>query len=132
MGYFVYIYLSIYLSIYISISIYIYICTSVLHHIQERKGLIKSWKLQLNLSSFKWLETRRSILMSWIPIGLWQLETELGHGCKAYKLILLERYKILRRFRYDNNSRWKEGLFQKVMCSVEEEMLQIFFMVWKT
>ena len=45
---------------------------------QLREGFIFSWKLRLNLCSLKWVRRSLSLVISLIPLGLWQ--SEFGKG----------------------------------------------------
>ena len=62
-------------------------------------GLIESWKLSLNLCSFKWLKQSRSRVISLILLGLWQLQTELGAGLMDRRIFFLnvDKFSELRR-----------------------------------
>ena len=48
----------------------------------------------LNLCSLKWLKSRRSRVISLVPLGLWQLYTELAAGLINYRIFLLNIRKL--------------------------------------
>ena len=57
-------------------------------------GLIKSWKLCLNLNSLEWLKHSRSRLISLVLLGLWKLKTELGAGLMDQRIFFLNIDKL--------------------------------------
>ena len=58
------------------------------------KGFKDSWKLCLNLCSLKRLKPRGSRVISLIPLGLWQLYTELAAGLKNWRIFFLNVRKL--------------------------------------
>ena len=62
---------------------------------QLGKGFKDSWKLCLNLCSLKRLKPRRSRVISLIPLGLWQVYTELAAGLKNWRIFFLNVRKLL-------------------------------------
>ena len=61
---------------------------------QLHKGLIESWKLWLNLCSLKLLKPSRSGVISLTPLGLWQLQIELGAGLIKWRIFFLNIDKL--------------------------------------
>ena len=57
----------------------------------KQRGLRQSWKLCLNLCSWKWLKPRHNLFISLIPIGLWQLQMLFGLGNMNFKTLLLKK-----------------------------------------
>ena len=62
---------------------------------QQQIGFKQSRKLCLNLWSLRWLKPNLSLVISFIPIGLWQLKVLLGVGRMNCKLLFLKRAKLL-------------------------------------
>ena len=53
-----------------------------------------SWKFCLHLYSLKWLKLTRSHVINLIPLGLWQLYTELAAGLKNWRIFFLNVRKL--------------------------------------
>ena len=70
---------------------------------QLHKGFKNSWKLCLNLCSLKWLKPRRSRVISLIPLGLWQLYTELAVGLIKWRIFFLNVRKLSELQRLGSN-----------------------------
>ena len=61
---------------------------------QQQIGFKQSRKLCLNLWSLRWLEPNLSLVISFIPIGLWQLKILLGVGRMNRKMLFLTRARL--------------------------------------
>ena len=62
---------------------------------QLHKGFIVSWKLCLNLCSLKWLRPSLSLVISLIPLGLWQSKEEFGGGRMKLSIFFLKTEILL-------------------------------------
>ena len=63
---------------------------------QQQIGYKQSRKLCLNLWSLRWLKPNLSLVISFIPVGLWQLKVLLGVGRMNCKNALLQKSKTFR------------------------------------
>ena len=61
---------------------------------QQQIGFKQSRKLCLNLWSLRSLKPNLSLVISFIPIGLWQLEVLLGVGWMNWKMFFFKRAKL--------------------------------------
>ena len=61
---------------------------------QQQIGFKQSRKLCLNLWSLRWLKPNLSLVISFIPIGLWQLKVLLGVGRMNCKMLFLKRARL--------------------------------------
>ena len=86
-------------------------------------GLIKSWKLCLNLSSLKWLKHSRSRLIGLVLLGLWQLKTELETGVTDQRIFFRNIDKLLELRRPGC------GLFHSEIVKGRKEFLKKLFYV---
>ena len=62
--------------------------------LQQQIGFKQSRKLCLNLWSLRWLKPNLSLVISFIPIGLWQLKVLLRVGCMNCKMLFLKRARL--------------------------------------
>ena len=58
---------------------------------QQQIGFKQSRKLCLNLCSRRWIKPKPSLVISFIPIGLWQLKVLLGVGHINCKMLFWKR-----------------------------------------
>ena len=70
---------------------------------QLHTGFEDFWKLCLNLCSLKWLKPRRRCVISLIPLGLWQLYTELAASLINWKIFFLNTRKLSELRRVGSN-----------------------------
>ena len=61
---------------------------------QQQIGFKQSRKLCWDLWSLRWLKLNLSLVISFTPIGLWQLEVLLGVGCMNWKMFFFKRAKL--------------------------------------
>ena len=61
-----------------------------LSFLQQHKGYTESWKLRLNLCSFKWLKPILRRLRSFSPNGLFMLKTLLEFGLMKFNNCILK------------------------------------------
>ena len=122
----------------------------------KQNGFRVSWKLSLNLGSFKGLRQKRSLVRYLIPLLLWQLTALLGHALVNYNILLLKMRRLAALGRLGSNKLYSitvDGLFysmiadgiksfEKIMFGMKHNnficifgiILQIFLLVlyWKT
>ena len=61
---------------------------------QQQSGFKHSRKFCLNLWSLRWLKPNLRLVISFIPIGLWQLKVLLGVGRMNCKMLFWKRARI--------------------------------------
>ena len=61
---------------------------------QQQIGFKQSRKLCLNLWSLRWLKPNLSLIISFIPIRLWQLKVLLGVGLMNCAMFFLKRARL--------------------------------------
>ena len=102
---------------------------------QQQIGFKQSRKLCLNLWSLRWFKRNLSLVISLIPIGLWQLKVLLEVGCMNCKILFLKRAKrseLLNTFVKIiplNYSERKERVLKKVCLTLNIGMLSILFLI---
>ena len=104
---------------------------------QQQIGFKQSRKLCLNLWSLKWFKRNLNLVISLIPIGLWQLKVLLEVGCMNCK-IQNPFLKKSETFRTPNTfvkiiplnySERKEQVLKKVCLTLNIGMLSILFLI---
>ena len=102
---------------------------------QQQIGFKQSRKLCLNLWSLRWLKPNLSLVISFIPIGLWQLKVLLGVGCMNCKMFFLKRVRLsellvlLSRLFHSITVEWKNEFLKRVCLTLNLGMLPILFLV---
>ena len=99
---------------------------------QLHKGFKVFWTLCLNLFPFKWLKPRRSRVIRFssyfrikIPLGLWQLHTELAFGLIIWRIYFLNVRK--------RSELWRVGsylLHSEIVVSGEKKRVFGKIMFW--
>ena len=103
--------------------------------LQRQIGLKQSRKLCLNLCTLRWLKSNLSLVISFIPIGLWQLKVLLGVGRMNCKMLFLRRVKLselvipLSRLFHSITLDGKNKLLKKICLTLNLGMLSILFLV---
>ena len=70
---------------------WVVISTSVLH---LQIGYNESWKLCLNLWSWRWLKPNPNLVSNFTPLGLWQLNMLFGDGRMNFNIFFLKIEKL--------------------------------------
>ena len=102
--------------------------------LQQQIGFKQSRKLCLNLWCLGWLKPNLSLVISLIPIGLWQLKVLLGVGRLNCKMLLLKRARlsellILLRLFHSITVDGKNEFLKKLCLTLNLGMFPIFFLV---
>ena len=98
---------------------------------QQQIGFKQSRKLCLNLWARRWLKPNLSLVISFIPIGLWQLKV----GRMNCKILFLKRAKLsellilLSRLFHSITVDGKNQFLKKVCLTLNRGMLSILFLV---
>ena len=102
---------------------------------QQEIGFKQSRKFCLNLLSLRWLKTNLSLVISFIPIGLWRLKALLGVGWMNCKMLFLKRVRLsellilLSRLFHSITMDGKNEFLKKVCLTLNLGMLSILFLV---
>ena len=102
---------------------------------QQRIGFKQSRKLCLNLWSRRLLKLNLSFVISFIPIGSWQLKVLLGVGRINCKIFFLKRVKLsellilLSRLFHSITVDGKNDVLKKVSLTLNRRMLSILLLV---
>ena len=102
---------------------------------QQQIGFNQSIKLCLNLWSLRWLKPNLSFVISFIPIGLWQLKVLLGVGRMNCKMLFLKRARLsellilLSRLFHSITEDGKNEFLKKLCLTLNLGMLLILFLV---
>ena len=82
---------------------------------QLQIGLSESWKLCLNLCSWRWLKPNLNLVNNLTHLGLWQLKTVLPEERMKFKSVFLKTLKLseLRIF--------KSSLFHSIAAEGKKE-----------
>ena len=102
---------------------------------QQQIGFKQSRKLCLNLWSLRWLKPNLSLVISFVPIGLWQLKVQLGVGCMNCKMLFLKRARLselltlLSRLFHSITVDRKNEFLKKLCLTLNLGMLTILFLV---
>ena len=101
---------------------------------QQQIRFKQSRKLCLNLWSLRWLKPNLSLVISFIPIGLWQLKVLLGVGRMNCKMLFLKRARLSELLilfsRLFHSITEDEKEFLKKLClKLNLGMLPILFLV---
>ena len=102
---------------------------------QQQTGFKQSRKLCLNLWSLRWLKPNLSLVISFVPIGLWQLKVQLGVGCMNCKMLFLKRARLselltlLSRLFHSITVDRKNEFLKKLCLTLNLGMLTILFLV---
>ena len=102
---------------------------------QQQIGFKQSRKLCLNLWSLRWLKPNLSLVISFIPIGLWQLKVLLGVGRMNCKMLFWKRARLsellirLSRLFYSITEDGNNEFFKKLCLTLNLGMLPILFLV---
>ena len=102
---------------------------------QQQIGFNQSIKLCLNLWSLRWLKPNLSFVISFIPIGLWQLKVLLGIGRMNCKMLFLKRARLsellilLSRLFHSITEDGKNEFLKKLCLTLNLGMLLILFLV---
>ena len=86
--------------------------------LQLHKGFIVSWKLCFNLCSLKWLRPSLSLVISLIPLGLWQSKKEFGEGRMKLSIFSLKTEILLEFLRLGSK------LFHSIIADGKKEFLK--------
>ena len=102
---------------------------------QQQIRFKQSRKLCLNLWSLRWLKPNLSLVISFIPIGLWQLKVLLGIGRMNCKMLFLKRARLsellilLSRLFHSITVDGKNKFLKKLCLKLNLGMLPILFLV---
>ena len=102
---------------------------------QQQIGFKQSRKLCLNLWSRRLLKFNLSVVISFIPIGSWQLKVQLGVGRINCKIFFLKRVKLsellilLSRLFHSITVDGKNDVLKKVSLTLNRRMLSILLLV---
>ena len=102
---------------------------------QQQIGFKQPRKLCLNSWSLRWLKPKLSLVISFIPIGLWQLKVLLGVGRINYKMFFLERARLsellilFSRLFLSIIEDGKNEFLKKICLTLNLGMLLILFLV---
>ena len=102
---------------------------------QQQIRFKQSRKLCLNLSSLRWLKPNLSLVISFIPIGLWQLKATLWVGSINSGIIFLKRARLsellilLSRLFHSITVDGKNKFLKKLCLKLNLGMLPILFLV---
>ena len=102
---------------------------------QQQIGFNQSRKLCLNLWSLRWLKPNLSLVISFIPIGLWQVKVLLGVGRMNCKMLSLKRARLsellilLSRLFHSITEDGKNEFLKKLCLTLNLGMLPILFLV---
>ena len=102
---------------------------------QQQIGFKQSRKLCWDLWSLRWLKLNLSLVISFTPIGLWQLEVLLGVGCMNWKMFFFKRAKLsellthLSRLFHSISVDRKNELLKKVWLTLNRGMLSTLSLV---
>ena len=102
---------------------------------QQQIGFKHSRKLCLNVWSLRWLKPNLSLVISFIPIGLWQLKVLLGVGCMNCKMLFLKRARLfelltlLSRLFHSIAVDGKNEFLKELCLTLNLGMLPILFLV---
>ena len=102
---------------------------------QQQIGFKQSRKLCLNLWSLRWLKPNLSLVISFIPIGLWQLKVLLGVGRMNCKMLFLKKARLsellilLSRLFHSITEDGKNEFLKKLCLTLNLGMLPILFLV---
>ena len=103
--------------------------------LQQQIRFKQSRKLCLNLWSLRWLKPNLSLVITFIPIGLWQLKVLLGVGCMNCKVLFLKRARLsellilLPRLFHSITEDGKNEFLKKLCLTLNLGMLPILFLV---
>ena len=92
---------------------------------QQQIEFKQSRKLCSNLWSLRCLKPNLSLVISFTPIGLWQLKVLLGVGCMNCKMLslkrarLLELFILLSRLFYSITVDGKNEFLKRIMFDIE-------------
>ena len=98
-------------------------------------GFKKSRKLFLNLWSFRWPKPNLSLVISFIPIGLWHFKVLLGVGRLNCKMLFLNRARLpellilLSRLLHSIMEDGKNEFLKELCLTLNLRMLSILFIV---
>ena len=101
----------------------------------QQIGFKQSRKLCSNLLSRRWLKPNLSLVISFIPIGLWQLKVLLGVGRMNCKMLFLKKAKFLEllvlfsRLFHSIRVDGKNEFLKKVCLTLNRGVLSILFLV---
>ena len=102
---------------------------------QQQIGYKQSRKLCLNLWSLRWLKPNLSLVISFIPVGLWQLKVLFGVGRMNCKMLFLKRARfselliLLSRLFHSITEDGKNEFLKKLCLTLNLGMLPILFLV---
>ena len=102
---------------------------------QQQIRFKQSRKLCLNSWSLRWLKPNLSLVISFIPKGLWQLKVLLGAGRMICKMLFLKRARLsellilLSRLFHSITVDEKYEFLKKVFLKLNLGMLLILFLV---
>ena len=102
---------------------------------QQQIGFKQSRKLCLNLWSLRWHRPNLSLVISFIPIGLWHLKVLLGVGGMNCKMLFLKRARLsellmlLSRLFHLITVDGKNEFLKKLCLTLNLGMLLILFLV---
>ena len=102
---------------------------------QQQIGFKQSRKLCLNLWSLRWLKPNLSLVISFIPVGLWQLKVLFWVGRMNCKILFLKRTKLsellilLSRLFHSITVDGKNEFLKKVCLTLNLGILSILFLV---
>ena len=91
---------------------------------QQQIGIQQFRKLYLNFWSLRWLKPNLSLVISFAPIGLWQLKVLLGVGRMNCKMLFLKRARLseliilVKIIPLDCSGR-EERVLKKIMFDIE-------------
>ena len=92
-------------------------------------------KLCLNMWSWRWLKPDLSLVISFIPIGLWQVKVLFGDDCINCKMFFLKREKLsellilLSRLFNSFTVGGKNEFLKKVCLTLNQGMFSVLFLV---
>ena len=102
---------------------------------QQQIGFKQSRKLCLNVWSLRWLKPNLTLVISFIPIGLWHLKVLLGVGRMNCKKLFLKRARLsellilLSRLSRSITVNGKNEFLNKVYLALNLGILPILFLV---
>ena len=102
---------------------------------EQQIGFKQSRKLCWNLWSRRLLKLNLSVVISFIPIGSWQLKVLLGVGRMNCKIFFLKRVKLsellilLSRLFHSITVDGKNDVLEKVSLTLKRRMLSILLLV---
>ena len=92
---------------------------------QLQVGLRVSWKLCQNLCSRRWLRPNLSLVITLIPLGLWQLKIEFEDGLVNFTILFLKAEKVLEFLIF------KSKLFHSMTVDGKKEFIKNYVYRWR-